>query len=144
MKIRNRASAALLAGAMAVGAPALAHAFDLKGAVGGLSDLAGGSGGSAGALQSGSLGNAAGILEYCLKNKYLSGGNASSLKDQLMGKLGSTTGQPAQKDSGYLSGAKGLLQTGSGSTVDLSGGGLKAAATQQACDAIMKQAQSFL
>ncbi|ANN76646.1 DUF2501 domain-containing protein [Bordetella flabilis] len=144
MKIRNRVRVALIIGALMASAhgPAIAQGFDsIKGALGGLGS--GSASGGAG-LQSGSLANAAGVLEYCIKNKYLSGGSASSLKDQLLGKLSGTTGQPAQKDEGYLEGAKGLLQTGSGNTVSLGGDGLKAAATQQACDAIMNQARAFL
>lgn len=153
MKIRKHARAtalaaalaAALAGTLAMAAgPALAQGLDLKGALEGLGGLGGGSTPDAGALTSGSLGNAAGILEYCVKNKYLPDGNASSLKDRLMNKLGGTTGQPAQKDSGYLSGAMGILQTGGGNSVDLSGGGLKKAAAQQACDVVLQQAKSFL
>jgi hypothetical protein len=146
MKIRNHARAAALAGMLAAVAagPALAEGLDLKGALGGLSGFGGGSTPDAGALTSGSLGNAAGILEYCVKNKYLPEGNAGSLKDRLMDKLGGTTGQAAQKDSGYLSGAMGVLQTGAGNSVDLSGGGLKKAAAQQACDVVLQQAKSFL
>ncbi|OZI20206.1 hypothetical protein CAL26_21955 [Bordetella genomosp. 9] len=146
MKTRNFARAAALAGmlaAMAAG-PAHAEGLDLKGALGGLGGLGGGSTPDAGGLTAGNLGNAAGILEYCIKNKYLSDGTASSLKDRLLGKLGGSTGQPPQKDSGYLSGAMGVLQTGSGKSVDLSGGGLKQAAAQQACDVVLQQAKSFL
>ena len=145
MKVRNHARAALLAGMLVAvsGAPALAQGLDLKGALGGLGGL-GGSGSASGAPTSGSLGNAAGILEYCIKNKYLSNGSASSLKDQLMSKLTGSTGQPAQKDSGYLSGAKGILQTGTGNSLDLSGDGLKAAAAGQVCDTVLDQAKSFL
>jgi hypothetical protein len=142
MNIFHRTGAVLACGlAMAaVGAPALALDLgDLKGVLGG-----GSSGSGTSAMQSGSMGNAAGVLEYCVKNKYLSGDSASSLKDQLMGKLGSTTGQPAQKNPDYLTGAKGVLKTGSGSAVDLSGGGVKAAATKEACDAILNQARNFL
>ncbi|OZI62269.1 DUF2501 domain-containing protein [Bordetella genomosp. 11] len=146
MKIRNHAGAAVLAGMLMTGfgAPALAQGLDLKGALGGLGGLGGGSGADASALSAGSLGNAAGILEYCIKNKYLPDGSASSLKDQLMSKLGGSTGQAPQKDSGYLSGAKGILQTGTGNSVDLGGSGLKAAMAEQACDAVMQQAKSFL
>jgi hypothetical protein len=144
MKIRDRVRVVLIGGALMAAAhgSAMAQGFDaIKGALGGLGS---GSSSNAAGLQSGSLANAAGVLEYCIKNKYLSGGSASSLKDQLLGKLSGTTGQPAQKDTGYLDGAKGLLQTGGGNTVSLGGDGLKAAATQQACDAIMNQARAFL
>lgn len=42
-----------------------------------------------GSMTSGSMGNVAGLLEYCLKNNYLGGNSgASGIKDQLMGKLG--------------------------------------------------------
>jgi hypothetical protein len=95
---------------------------------------------------SGSLGNATGILEYCVKNNYLSGSGASSMKDQLMSKLSGSTGQPAQKNSDYLSGAKGILKTGDGNSLDLSSGsgGLQDQIRKQACDTVMKQAKSFL
>ena len=52
-----------------------------------LKDLTGSSlGGAASSLglssiTSGSTGNAAGIIEYCMKNNYLSGDNASSVRD---------------------------------------------------------------
>ncbi|CAM3793115.1 DUF2501 domain-containing protein [Bordetella sputigena] len=146
MKIRNHALAAALSGmltAVAAG-PASAQGLGLKGALDGLGGFGGGSTPDAGGLTSASLGNAAGILEYCVKNKYLPDGNASSLKDRLLGKLGGANGQPAQKDSGYLSGAMGILQTGSGNSVDLSGGGLKKTIAQQACDVVLQQAKSFL
>ncbi|ARP85536.1 DUF2501 domain-containing protein [Bordetella genomosp. 9] len=151
MKFRNRVRAALLAGLLTSvsGAPVLAQGLDFKGALdglGGLGKFNSGAATSANAAtpQAGSLGNATGVLQYCINNNYLQQANASSLKDQLMRKLSGTTGQPAQKDSGYLSGVKGLLQTGSGNTVDLSGGGWKEAATRQVCDAILNQAKSFL
>jgi hypothetical protein len=157
MKTRNRARAALFAGLLmtVAGTPTLAQGLDLKGALGELGGLGSGSGsgssgsgsGRASAMQSGSLGNAAGIIEYCLKNNLLSGNDASSassLKDKLLGKLSGSTSQPATKDSGYLSGAKGVLQTGTGNSVDLSSNGLKAAASKQVCDTVMEQAKSFL
>jgi hypothetical protein len=106
--------------------------------------LGGGASPEAGSLQSSSLGNATGVLEYCIKNKYLSGDSASSVKDQLMGKLSGTSGQPAQKNDDYLSGAKGLLKTGDGGNVELGGSGLKEKITKQACDVVLSQAKNFL
>ncbi|RDI99008.1 DUF2501 domain-containing protein [Dyella solisilvae] len=42
-----------------------------------------------GSMTSGSMGNVAGLLEYCMKNNFLGGDSgASGIKDQLMGKLG--------------------------------------------------------
>jgi hypothetical protein len=46
-----------------------------------------------GSMTSGSMGNVAGLLEYCMKNNYLGGDSgASGIKDQLMGKMGGSSG----------------------------------------------------
>jgi len=135
---QGAAGAALLAGmALAVQAQSL---DSLKGLAGGAT---GGSGlGSLGSLSSGSMGNAAGIIEYCLKNKYLSGSGVSQVKDGLLGKM--PGGQPAaQQDSGYLDGAKGLLTGSDGKKTDLTSG-LTEPIKKQACDIVLKQAQSML
>lgn len=115
-------------------------------AAGQLDKLGGLMGGSGGSLTSGSMGNAAGVIQYCISNNYLGGDSgASGVKDQLLGKLGAgdTTAasndassglmgklgkktsrtpvaQPTQ-DKGYLDGAKGLLRSGDGKTFDLAG-----------------------
>ena len=52
--------------------------------------------GSLSSITPGSIGNAAGIIEFCVKNNYLSGSNASPVKDQLMGKLSGSQDQPAK------------------------------------------------
>lgn len=107
---------------------------------GGLGALGGALGG--GSLSSGSMGNTAGIIEYCLKNKYLSGGAVSQVQDGLMGKM--PGGQTAAKqDSGYLDGAKGLLTGSDGKKTDLTSG-LTEPIKKQACDIVLKQAQSML
>lgn len=108
------------------------------GATSALGDLAGGN------LKSGSLGNATGVLQYCIKNNYLSGNGVTSLKDKLTSRIAGSSGQPAEKNDDYLSGAKGLLKTGDGKSVDLSGGGLKEQVTKKACDAVLAQAKGFL
>ena len=60
---------------------------------GGLGDMAGGAlgGGDMSSLASGSAGNAAGVIEFCVKNNYLGGDAASSMKDKLMGKATTRT-----------------------------------------------------
>ncbi|WP_420991624.1 DUF2501 domain-containing protein [Cupriavidus sp. 30B13] len=117
------------------------------GGSGGLGGLAGGLGGGGGgmpslqSLTSGSTGNVAGVLEFCVKNNYLGGGSgADSVKDKLMGKLG---GAPAS-DPGYSEGAKGILSSAEGGKFDLSGGGLKEQLTRQVCDKILAQGKSLL
>jgi Protein of unknown function (DUF2501) len=119
-----------------------------------LDKLMGGS--STSSLTSGSMGNAAGILQYCVTNNYLGGNSgASGVKDQLLGKLGGTsssTTAPTQ-DPGYLDGAKGLLKSKDGKTLDLGGasgsdsspmGDMKAKMTKKACDVVLKQGKSML
>ena len=63
----------------------------LKGAAGGGLDPS--------SLASGSAGNAAGIIEFCVKNNYLGGDAASSIKNALVGKLGGE--EQAKADPGY-------------------------------------------
>ncbi|NYH15821.1 DUF2501 domain-containing protein [Paraburkholderia bryophila] len=109
---------------------------------GGLGSLGGLGGALSGqSVTSGSTGNVAGVLQFCIKNNYLSGDGASSVKDSLMSKL---PGGSSTSDSGYTQGAKGILSSGSGQQVDLSGGGLKEQVTKQVCDKILAQGKSLL
>ncbi|AKC72382.1 hypothetical protein MB84_12700 [Pandoraea oxalativorans] len=144
---------------MAAGMPTAAHAqLDLlKNAVGGgnsgggdsgglASSLGGLASGGSGSLTSSSIGNATGILQFCIKNSYLGGANlnsATDVKDKLLGKIGTQSGSPAASP-GYLDGAKGLLSSPDGKTVDLNGGGLKEQLTRKVCDKVLDQAKSFL
>ena len=109
------------------------------GGSGKLGDLGGALSGQS--LTAGSTANVAGILEFCIKNNYLSGNAASSVKNALMGKL---PGGSAKSDNGYGDGAKGILNSASGKKMDLSGGGLKAEVTKQVCDKVLGQAKSLL
>lgn len=98
--------------------------------------------GMAGApMTSGSIGNVAGLLQYCIGNNYLSGDRAASVKDQLMGKL---PGGERTQDQGYADGMKGLLRGSNGNAMDLRGGGSKAELARKACDTVLAQAKSFL
>ncbi|HYP71946.1 MAG TPA: DUF2501 domain-containing protein [Variovorax sp.] len=144
-----RTARCTLMAAVAGGALAFAQAQSLDS----LKDLAGkaaggggtsslGSLGSLGSVSSGSMSNAAGIIEYCLKNKYLSGSGVSQVKDGLLGKM--PGGQAAaQKDTGYLDGAKGLITGSDGKKTDLTSG-LTEPIKKQACELVLKQGQSFL
>lgn len=111
-----------------------------QGAAGGLGSI-GSLGGvpSLGALASGSTGNVAGVLEFCMKNNYLGGAtDAASVKDKLLGKLGGAPGS----NPGYTDGTKGLLTSSDGNQFDLSN--LKSQITKQACDKILSQGKSLL
>ncbi|MGG1947269.1 DUF2501 domain-containing protein [Trinickia sp. NRRL B-1857] len=112
-----------------------------SGSSGGLPNLGGlGKGLSVQSLTSGSTGNVAGVLEFCIKNNYL-GGGATSVKDALIGKL---AGGSPSSDSGYADGSKGILNSGDGQRLDLSGGGLQKQVTKQICDKILAQGKSML
>lgn len=87
-------------------------------------------------------GNIAGVVGYCLKNKYL-GGGAAGVKEKLLGKLGGE--QKAKSDSGYQDGLKGILGGGSsGKKMDLSGSGIKAQITEKVCDQVLKHGKSLI
>jgi hypothetical protein len=122
-----------------------------------LDSLKGMMGGSTSSLTSGSTSNAAGILQYCVTNNYLGGDSgASGVKDQLLGKLGgksSTAAAAPTQDAGYLDGAKGLLKSKDGKTLDLGGavgsdnsptGDMKEKLTHKVCKAVLKQGKSML
>ncbi len=116
----------------------------LKDLVGGDLGGAASSLGSLSSIASASPGNAAGIIEFCVKNNYLSGGDASSIKDQLLGKLPDSPGQPPESNPDYVSGAMGVLNGSDGQKIDLNMAGLKAKATKKVCKKILEQAKSFL
>lgn len=147
-RIRRIAPVTILAAALLAG-PAYAQLGDL------LKQGGGGGGGSGNGLSlgnlggalpgqsmtSGSMGNVAGLIEFCIKNNYLSGGAASSVQSALMGKL---PGSAPSTDSGYKSGARGILSASNGSQLDLGGGGLKEQLTKQVCDKVLDQGKSMI
>jgi hypothetical protein len=125
--------------ALLLGLGGVAGAQDL----GALKGMAGGSG-DLSSVASGSAGNAAGVIEFCLRNNYLGGDAASSMKDKLMGKVGGSNGSEQDK-AGYTDGAAGLLTTGDGQKIDLAKmGGLKESITKKACESVLEHAGSLL
>lgn len=96
---------------------------------------------SGNSVTAGSTGNVAGVLEYCLKNNFLGGGDASSTKDKLLGKLGGSTAS----DSGYKEGSQGLLKSSDGKQLNLGEvGGMKSEITKKVCEQILAQGKSLL
>jgi hypothetical protein len=92
--------------------------------------------------QSLTAGNVAGVLEFCIKNNYLGGDAAPSIKNVLTGKL---PGNAPAKDDGYLAGAKEPLQGSDGKQVELdSGNSLKEKVIRQVCGQVLSQAKSLL
>lgn len=103
------------------------------------------------------LGNATGLLGYCVKNKLLGSVSGVAGLGGLTGQQESTAGNVADnpasilgvltkkqgvtRDKGYLAGQKGIIQTGS-SALPL--GGLGAQLKAKACDLVLGRAKSFL
>jgi hypothetical protein len=126
--------------ALAAAQPARAQLMDqLKGAVSPGQSSGGMLGGAMPSIGQATPSNTAGVLQYCIQNKYVGGNGASSVKDSLMSKM---TGQ--SNDSGYKQGSSGLLQTGNGQNYNLGGGGIKEQITQKVCDQILQYAKSLL
>jgi hypothetical protein len=146
--LKTTAAVAVLMLLLMPGTPARAQLMDqLKGAVG--AGQGGGAGGALGGLTGGlpsvsqaSPSNTAGVLQYCVRNNYVSGGAASSVKDSIVSKV-TGSGQGAN-DSGFKAGSSGLLQTGNGQSFNLSGGGLKSDVTHKVCDMVLQHAKSLL
>lgn len=113
---------------------------NLGGKLGGM--LGGGSGGS---LPSGSMGNVAGLLQYCEKNNYLSSNSgAAGIAGKLLGQSQGGTG-----NADYVSGMNGILKGSDGHSTNLAtvGGGnsdLKSKIATKACGVVLKQGQHFL
>jgi len=110
------------------------------------SGLGGGGGAGMAALGLPAIGgntasNAAGVIEYCVKNNYLQGGSAQSVKERLLGKVG-LGGAQTQQDAGYQSGLSGMLKGSNGSSFDM--GRLQSRLKEKACDYVLQQGQSLL
>jgi hypothetical protein len=146
-----RTCAVAVAATLLLGVGASVHAAGLldglKGAA--TEQLGGGSSsGSAGGMLSGlglpsmsgsTAGNAAGVVQYCIKNKYL-GGGASGVKDSLLRKAG--LGGKEEKDPGYQSGLAGMLSGSDGKSFDMSK--IQSSLKEKACDYVLDNAKSLL
>lgn len=100
---------------------------------GGLGALLGG--GGLPSIGSASLGNAAGLLGYCLKNNLLSGAGAQSVLGTLSGKPGVATSPD------YAAGQAGRLTAGQ-STLPL--GNLKGQLKTRLCSMVLSRAKAFM
>lgn len=97
-------------------------------------------------LSADNMNNAAGILQYCAKQKLASATNAENVKDQILNKLGLDTAQQKQ-DTNYLDGLQGLLKTKDGQQLNLNNIGntpLAEKVKTKACDLVLQQGLNFL
>lgn len=85
-----------------------------------------------------SIGNVAGVLQYCVKNNYLSADAASGVKDRLLEKI---TGQKKQQAS-FSDGVKGVLKGDGGQSLNLKS--LSSKVKTKACDYVLKSAGSLV
>jgi len=89
-------------------------------------------------LGTSTMGNAAGVIEYCVKNNYLSADAASGVKDKL---LGMVTGQEPQQ-TGYNTGLQGMLQGSDGKSLSLDN--INSQLKTKACDYVLDNAKSLI
>ncbi|WP_299999054.1 DUF2501 domain-containing protein [uncultured Cedecea sp.] len=102
-------------------------------------------GGGNNAVASGTMTNATGVLEYCAKNKIVN--NVNNLTDSLQSKLGLNNNASQSKDTNYLQGVAGLLNTGSNQKLDLNALGETDLGKQlktKACNVVLDQGKSYL
>lgn len=98
-------------------------------------------------LSASNMNNAAGILEYCAKEKLASMTDATNIKNHVLGKLGLDTQEEQQQDTNYLEGIQGLLNANNGEQLNLETIGNSPLAKKvkaQACDFVLKQGMSFI
>lgn len=128
---------ARMLGVVTAGSLALAAPMSMPVSAQGLSGLLGG--GLPG-IGSAGVGNVAGLLGYCMKNKLTGGTAARSV-------LGRLTGQPEVTSSpGFAQGQLGQVLGGNsaGGGQPFSLGTLKGQMKTRACDLVLKRAGSFL
>lgn len=87
-------------------------------------------------------GNAAGVLQYCVKRKYLGGDAVASLGNKLLASQGLSAPAKAQKDPGYQSGLKGVLQGSDGKSFSFDS--VPDSIKDQACDLVLKNASALV
>lgn len=137
-----RISIGSLAAGFALVFAASAAAQDL----GALKKAAGGGNLDLGSLASGSAGNAAGILQYCVQNNFLGGADlasAGTMKDSLISKIGGQ--DKADADPGFAAGLQGNVIGGNGASTSIADmGSLENKLTQTACKAVLDHASSLL
>ena len=102
---------------------------------GGLGALGGLLGGAIPSVASAGVGNTAGLLGYCIKNRLVSGANASSV----LGALASRAGVPGSTD--FTAGQAGTLRSGRS---QLSLDNLRGQMKTKLCDLVLTRARSFM
>ncbi|WP_330982180.1 MULTISPECIES: DUF2501 domain-containing protein [Enterobacterales] len=103
--------------------------------------------GNSQSLSADNMNNAAGILQYCAKQKLASATDAENVKNQVLGKLGLDTPTEQKADTNYMDGIQGLLNAQNGQQLNLTTLGNSELGKQvktKACDLVLKQGVNFL
>lgn len=98
------------------------------------------------ALSADNMNNAAGILQYCAKQKLASVTDVENVKNQVLEKLGLNS-EKQKEDTNYLDGIQGLLKTKDGQQLNLDNIGTTPLAEKvktKACDLVLKQGLNFI
>ncbi|WP_110025859.1 DUF2501 domain-containing protein [Mangrovibacter plantisponsor] len=101
--------------------------------------------GSSNSLSAGNMNNAAGVLQYCMKQKLVNATSADNVKNQLLNKLGLENQSSTSQD--YQQGLAGLLNSKEGQQINLDSLGnseLGKKVKTKACDLVLKQGASFI
>lgn len=99
------------------------------------------------ALSANTMANAAGVIEYCTKNKLSSMANAEKIQHLLVHRLRLTQPRNSTTKKDYTQGLSGLLNTRNGQQLDmndLSHSELAAQVKTKACDLVLKQGMDYL
>ncbi len=132
--IKSQASESLGGGQAASSASSSSSALGGVGALGSTLGLP--------SIGSSTASNAAGVLQYCIKNNYLDASGAASVKDKLLDKLNLGGTQAQQQDTSYQQGLTGLLSGSDGSSLNLES--IKGNLKEKACDYVLENASSLL
>lgn len=99
------------------------------------------------ALSANTMANAAGVIEYCVKNKLSSMANAEKIQHLLAHRLRLTQPRNSATKKDYTQGLSGLLNTHNGQQLDmndLSHSELAVQVKTKACDLVLKQGMDYL
>ncbi|KAJ9434352.1 Protein of unknown function [Candidatus Pantoea symbiotica] len=111
-----------------------------------LSSLTGLLNGGDKAVSSNSMTNAAGVMSYCVQHNVVDN-NVSSVKDQVLSKLGLSTPTAQAQKTDYQQGLQGLLNTGNGQQLNLqslSNSPMGEKLKTKACDVVLKQGKKYI
>ncbi len=111
-----------------------------------LSSLSGLLNGGDKAVSSNSMTNAAGVMSYCVQHNVVDN-NVSSVKDQVLSKLGLSSPAAQEQKTDYQQGLQGLLNTGNGQQLNLqslSNSPMGEKLKTKACDVVLKQGKKYI